>query len=78
MAEKKKCQICKSWKENFSKFVCSDCVEEVQPDKLKKITQLISEGLQSDGAHHKQWYLEQIGILLKIDITRIPHEEGIC
>lgn len=33
-------------------------------EELSEIVDLIGEGLSVDGAHHKQWFLEQI--LIKI------------
>ena len=35
-------------------------VTEKPQDKLDKISDLAMEALDIDGAHHKQWYLEQI------------------
>lgn len=29
-------------------------------EKIEKIKELAIEGLYTDGAHHKQWYLEEI------------------
>lgn len=28
--------------------------------RLEEIKKLVIEGVQTDGAHHKQWYLEEI------------------
>jgi len=47
----------------------------------KKIKNLISDGLCTDGAHHKQWYLEEIGKVcgMKIEIeNRIGVNKGIA
>jgi hypothetical protein len=38
---------------------------------------LIERGLTTDGAHHKQWYLEQIADQFELDIY-IDHEPGIA
>ena len=32
---------------------------QVDDDKLRGITSILIEGLNTDGAHHKQWALEQ-------------------
>lgn len=45
-----------------------------------KALDLAYEALQTDGAHHKQWYLEQIAIALgghEEYIQQIESEEGI-
>jgi len=43
---------------------------------LRKVVSLIQGGLCTDGAHHKQWYLEQIAKALKIKLAG-NWEEGI-
>lgn len=47
--------------------------------KLRKqmLKELIEGGLSTDGAHHKQWYLEQIAELMGIKIKKDDYEEGI-
>ena len=45
---------------------------------MLSIIQLVEEALQCDGGHHKQWYLEQIGLLIGIDLSTIEHERGIA
>ena len=52
-------------------------------NKLVTIEEIASEALQIDGAHHKQWYLEQIleqcGWEEPEELQRTcPHEEGIA
>jgi hypothetical protein len=43
------------------------------------VAELIRGGLTTDGAHHKQWYLEQIAELLGIPLTQeLDYEEGIA
>lgn len=42
---------------------------------LELVQLLIGEALTTDGAHHKQWYLEQIVARLKLDVP--DHERGI-
>ena len=49
-----------------------------QEEKLKKIRELVSDGLQTDGEHHKQWYLSQIGDLIGIDIYIDEEDRGIA
>jgi hypothetical protein len=41
---------------------------------------LILRGLRTDGAHHKQWYLEQIALLLGhlLDPVRDGYDPGIA
>lgn len=34
-------------------------------------------GLMIDGAHHKQYHLEQIASLLKLDLSKTNYEKGI-
>lgn len=41
-----------------------------------KISGLIKEGIETDGAHHKQWYLEKIADLLNIDLP--DHDPGVA
>jgi len=42
----------------------------------EKIKSLIREGLCTDGAHHKQWYLEEIGKLCGMKIE-IENRQGV-
>lgn len=37
---------------------------------------LVKEGLETDGGHHKQWYLEQIALALGVDSIWIEEHEG--
>lgn len=39
--------------------------------RKRSVKQLIVEGLCIDGAHHKQWYLEQIAEVIGIDLSDI-------
>ena len=43
----------------------------------EKIQQLVNEALTTDGAHHKQWYIEKIADKLGL-LTIIEHDEGIA
>lgn len=43
--------------------------------KLCEVTELIIDAVNIDGAHHKQWYLEQIAVKLGIELPE--HEKGI-
>ena len=48
--------------------------------KVEDIAEFVYEGLMTDGAHHKQWYLAQIGKLIgmeMIDEWGDPIDEGI-
>jgi len=47
----------------------------LQEKKIEEIRKLALEGLDCDGSHHKQWYLEEI---LKIVIPGIILEELDC
>lgn len=43
------------------------------------VRDMIIEGLLTDGAHHKQWYLEQIAGQLGIELPRnLDCEPGIA
>ena len=50
------------------------------PLKGRDAKDLIIEGLRTDGAHHKQWYLERLADLLGLDLgpLRDGYEEGIA
>lgn len=37
----------------------------------EKIRELVKEALYTDGAHHKQWYLEEIGKLVGINLDEL-------
>ena len=42
------------------------------------VKDLIIEGLTTDGAHHKQWYLEQIANVLGIElVAELQYEKGM-
>ncbi len=47
-------------------------------EKLKKVRELLEDGIFTDGAHHKQWYLSQIAEVVGIDVEIEPGEEGIA
>jgi len=38
---------------------------------------LIKEALFTDGAHHKQWFIEKIAEAIGINLEGIPFEKGI-
>jgi hypothetical protein len=40
------------------------------------VRSLIEDALTTDGAHHKQWYLEQIARYLELPVTA-DHEPGV-
>jgi hypothetical protein len=46
--------------------------------ELKDLEDLFVEALTTDGAHHKQWYLEEISKLLGIEIDDSIYEKGIA
>jgi hypothetical protein len=43
--------------------------------QLCEVTELIIDAVNIEGAHHKQWYLEQIAVKLGIELPE--HEKGI-
>lgn len=47
-------------------------------EQIEKVKQLCIEALQTDGDHHKQWYLEQILKALDVDTSTIEFEKGIA
>jgi len=47
----------------------TDPPSELISSEVAKATRLILDGLHTDGAHHKQWYLEQIGELMGLGVT---------
>lgn len=49
----------------------------LHPQDIAKIKQLCIEGLQTDGAHHKQKYLEQILKCLYEDIESLNPNESV-
>ncbi len=55
-------------------------VKERDPE-MQYLDDLISEGLQTDGAHHKQWYLEQVLLRMgykESDLVELGHERGVA
>ena len=43
------------------------------------VADLVREALSTDGAHHKQWYLEMIALLIGIELPdEGEYEEGIA
>ncbi|KKL50328.1 hypothetical protein LCGC14_2306650, partial [marine sediment metagenome] len=49
--------------------------------EVQYLDDLIAEGLQIDGAHHKQWYLEQVLLRMgyeESDLVELGHERGIA
>ena len=45
----------------------------------QQVINLIQQGLMTDGAHHKQWYLEEILKRMNVRNAEIPdHEDGIA
>ena len=68
-------------------------IKELQLDEIKRIAQEEKEknnelikrkvkihivfGLLTDGGHHKQFQLEEIANLLKIDLSDVNYEKGI-
>jgi hypothetical protein len=38
---------------------------------MEKIIALATDGLLTDGGHHKQWYLEQILLMAGVDLNKL-------
>jgi len=52
-------------------------------ERDKRIIEVLKDGLQTDGAHHKQWYLNEVMKLINADIakdveTHWTHDGGIA
>ena len=48
------------------------------PNINPEVLGLIRVALITDGAHHKQWCIEQIAELLDLDISDLEYEKGIA
>lgn len=49
----------------------------------ERIIELLKDGLQTDGAHHKQWYLNEVLKLVDLQIAKDveehwTHDVGSC
>ncbi len=44
--------------------------DEVVTVKVNDVKNLLEDALYTDGAHHKQWYLEEFGKLCGVDIDQ--------
>jgi hypothetical protein len=42
------------------------------------IVELVLDGLYTDGGHHKQWFLEEIGRIVGVELTEEEVELGIA
>lgn len=53
--------------------------DEIICDELY-VRELITDGLTTDGGHHKQWYLEQLAIALSQShiLEGLDYEKGIA
>jgi hypothetical protein len=54
---------------------------DIPEKKIKKACDLAIDGLLTDGAHHKQWYLEQIFVTiseLRLKDLRVWLQEQDC
>lgn len=53
------------------------CLRAIRMEQmLGKIGELVKEGLETDGGHHKQWYLYEIARGLDVDILK-DTDEGV-
>ncbi len=43
-----------------------------------EIERMFDKALSTDGAHHKQWYLQQIAKMLGFDFDKCDYEKGIA
>lgn len=50
--------------------------KDPSPNPLARIAEMLREAVQTDGGHHKQWYLEQVAGGLEVALP--DHEEGIA
>jgi hypothetical protein len=49
---------------------------QITDEHRNAITAIVSHGLHTDGAHHKQWYLEQVAKHLGLPVT--GYEPGVA
>lgn len=49
----------------------------VDEQAVSQARELAIEGLQTDGGHHKQWYLEEIAKTLGVDLEAVFYDPGI-
>jgi hypothetical protein len=52
-------------------------------ERDKRIIEVLKDGLQTDGAHHKQWYLNEVLKLIEPDVAKDvemhwTHDGGIA
>ena len=52
--------------------------ERMFPESTAKVRELVIGGLTTDGAHHKQWFLEQLAEAFKVDLTGVYYVKGIA
>jgi len=46
--------------------------------EIDYIEEFITEGLQTDGEDHKQWYLEQILVRLGASLENLEYKPGVA
>jgi len=53
---------------------------EYSEEDYIRLEKLIIDGLQAEGSHHKQWYLQEIAGILGVlfDLEELGAEEGIA
>jgi hypothetical protein len=59
----------------------SDIDKPERNPEVSYLDDFIAEGLQIDGEHHKQWYLEQVLLRLGLsekDLEDLGHERGVA
>jgi hypothetical protein len=57
----------------------ADRAEQIKEETYyKSLTDLIWEALLTDGAHHKQWWIEAIAVKIGIDLDFLSYDEGIA
>lgn len=52
--------------------------ERLFPESTAKVRELVIGGLTTDGAHHKQWFLQQLAEAFKVDLKGIYFDKGIA
>jgi hypothetical protein len=59
-------------------FFGENMLKMLTPDLADKIENALLDGLEADGAHHKQYYLEDIAKMLKVNLSDIKFQKGIA
>jgi len=52
--------------------------KKLTQNAANEIENFVLDALETDGAHHKQWYLEEIAKMLEIDLSNSEHDKGLA